>query len=1021
VGQHRIEATVFTDRDGKGTACSSRTIDFELISTSPDNFQPQICDVADSRPYWDENGAHSIWLRNESNRHFLANSDLIYIEQNDGTATLRGTVFQNDGDRRRTLEVDFTFSGRTFSPPPGSPKITDRFPKDTSDWVYYPEWGGTVGDQRVFGIVSAFQVGNGANLKDEDIFGASGWFGDSPSAKENTGDINIRLINCRNKEEPTRVPTPRPTATPEPASLGDRVFLDIDGDGRQDDDEPGVAGVSVTLFRVSSDGLSKDAIGKAFTDENGFYAFESLDASVNYELGFELPAGLSFTEPNAAGDGLDSDVDPSTGRTKTVIDLAPGEVNTTFDAGLVPPATPTPTRTPTNTPVPTNTPTAADTPTDTPTPTNTPTNTPTPIPTATNVPASIGDLVWKDDNVNGLQDNGELGVSGIIVNLLPKTSDQPIDSTVTGADGTYAFTGITQFIDLEPGQRDDTIDAGVQNKPATIGDRAWLDENLNDQQDPGEPGIRGVSVSLNIDTDGDGNPETTVATTTTDSDGFYRFEGLNSKQIYFVKFAPPIDPPNQLFPVKPGSDPSIDIDPSVDSDADPFTGIAGPISLTSGEENLDIDVGYVIPPVKTPAPATNTPVSAATNTPVPPTNVPPTNVPPTNTPVPPTNVPPTNTPVPPTNTPTPAAGGDGTSIMIGTDVVSAGEQVAVMLDGFNLEGLGTATIDVFYDPTVLEVVTCTKDPTNQFDLVQCNASFAPDTIRFNVTALTGVSGDVVVAEIIFLAIGSNGDESPIGLGISTFANAQGVTTPVDLVEGRVIISDARSGDVNCDGGRTAVDAMFTLQYAVGIREGSGTCTQPQRSKSIMMKEYCDTNSDTNCDAIDALFTLQCVVGLTENGSCDEGTVQNVQRSALQRRGWAIPMAPDQEGEISMAAIPAGTSGTVSVPVMMENVENLGVATVDITYDSTFLKIVSCNVNGDLGVCNSDGAPNTVRIAFVNNTGVSGNVELANIEFEVLKDSDAPLEFDPLTTLATNPQGIDLSEIQIPLYLPLIQK
>gem|GEM_PF-3141294 len=891
-------------------------------------------------------------------------------------------------------------------------------------------------------------MGDGANLKDQDIFGASGWFGSSRDSKENIGDINIRLINCRNKVEPTATPTLVPTATPEPAALGNQVFLDIDGDGRRDDNEPGVADVSVTLFRVSDDGSSKEAIGKAVTDEDGFYGFENLDASVNYELGFAEVPGFPFTQPNAVGENRDSDVDPSTGRTKSVIDLAPGETNNTIDAGIIPPATPTPTATPTDTPTPTNTPVPVDTSTDTPTPTNTPTDTPTPTPTATNIPASIGDRVWKDDNGNGIQDNGEPGVAGITVNLLPKTSDEPIASTVTNTDGSYEFTGlspkesyrvefvvpaelnlvfttqkaggagqdsnadsagITQFIELDPGERDDTIDAGVQNRPATIGDRAWLDENLNDQQDPGEPGIMGVTVELLIDANGDGEPETVVATTMTDADGFYSFTELNAKEVYYVRFTEP-DGPNNFFPVKPGSDPTIDIDPSVDSDADPFTGIAGPISLSSGEENLDIDVGYVIPPngpTLVPGP-TNTPAPAATDTPVPAA---------------------TDTPAP---TPTPGAGSDGTSIMIGTNIVASGDEVVIMLDGFNLDGLGTATVDVIYDPTVLEAVACNKDPNDLFDLVQCNISFAPDTIRFNVTALTGVSGDVVVAEVTFRAIGSNGDESDIGLNASTFANSQGTIIPVELIPGRVVITDARSGDVTCDGSRDAIDAMFTLQHTVGMREGSETCTQPDHNKSILMDDYCDTNTDENCDAIDAMFTLQCAVGLTENGTCtEEDVVQAAQRIRTLRQGWSVPMALSQDKfPITMEAIPAGTIGKVTVPIILDDVENVGTATVNIVYDPDKLSVTACNVGGDLPVCNPSRGPDMVSIAFVKNTGASGDVELATIEFDVLSALDEPAEFEVLMELLTDPDGKDLlnpapaainENSSFALFLPLIQK
>src|SRR5262249_30543055 len=55
---------------------------------------------------------------------------------------------------------------------------------------------------------------------------------------------------------------------------------------------------------------------------------------------------------------------------------------------------------------------------------------------------------------------------------------------------------------------------------ATIGDSVWNDLNNNGVQDPGEPGLDGITVQLK---DSGGN---VVATTATDGAGFYQFTGL---------------------------------------------------------------------------------------------------------------------------------------------------------------------------------------------------------------------------------------------------------------------------------------------------------------------------------------------------------------------------------------------------------------------------------------------------------------------------------------------------------------
>jgi len=341
--------------------------------------------------------------------------------------------------------------------------------------------------------------------------------------------------------------------------------------------------------------------------------------------------------------------------------------------------------------------------------------------------------------------------------------------------------------------------------------------------------------------------------------------------------------------------------------------------------------------------------------------------------------------------------------MIGTNTVSVGDEVVIMLEGFNLEGLGTATIGVDYDPTVLEPVSCNKDPNDFFDLVQCNINYSPESIRFNVTALTGVSGDVPIAEITFRAIGRNGDESEIGLIAPTFANTQGAIVPVNLITGRVIISDARMGDVTCDGSRDAIDSMFTLQHTIGMREGSEACTHPDHNKAIMMDEYCDTNTDANCDAIDAMFTLQCSVGL-ENDSCiGRNTVQAAQRVLALRQGQSVSTGIQP----SMRAIPAGATGRVNVPVTLENVENVGAATFTIVYDQNRLNVATCNTSGDWSVCNPSRGPDMVSVSFITNDNTSGDIEMANIEFDILSALDEPAEFEVYMELLADPDGNSL--------------
>lgn len=231
--------------------------------------------------------------------------------------------------------------------------------------------------------------------------------------------------------------------------------------------------------------------------------------------------------------------------------------------------------------------------------------------------ASLGDFVWEDVNNNGIQDPGELGVPGVAVDLYQGcSSTSPVASTTTDAGGLYMFsglepgdyfvkfhlsngyefspqnqgaddakdsdadpsTGMTACTTLDPGENDMTWDAGIHELPASIGDFVWDDLDEDGIQDPGEPGIPGVTVYLYH-----GCMATSpLAFTTTDSNGEYLFDGLEAGD-YFLKF----DLPNgyTFSPQNQGTNDAVDSDPNR------TTGITACTTLDPGEDDMTWDAG----------------------------------------------------------------------------------------------------------------------------------------------------------------------------------------------------------------------------------------------------------------------------------------------------------------------------------------------------------------------------------------------------------------------------------------------
>ncbi|MEI6179162.1 MAG: SdrD B-like domain-containing protein, partial [Chloroflexales bacterium] len=324
------------------------------------------------------------------------------------------------------------------------------------------------------------------------------------------------------------------------ASLGNYVWFDSNGNGIQNSGEPPVAGITVTLL----DGLGTTVLTTTTTDSYGTYGFGELSAGT-YRVRFSgLPTGYSFTtRDQGSDDALDSDPDPADGTTD-VITLTLNQADLRWDAGLVGPR------------------------------------------------ASIGDLVWDDQDRDGVQDAGEPGLGGVTVKLYASSGTLIISTTTLTTTGFYSFTNIvpgdyylvfgtlptgytpspqnigsddsadsdadvvtyrTAVTSLAAGENDPSWDFGLFTF-SSLGNRVWNDYNLNGVQDPGESGVSDVAVRLYRP-----GSSSAVASTTSDATGVYTFARLVPGD-YYIEFSLPSGyRPSQR---DAGSDDALDSDPN---------------------------------------------------------------------------------------------------------------------------------------------------------------------------------------------------------------------------------------------------------------------------------------------------------------------------------------------------------------------------------------------------------------------------------------------------------------------------
>jgi hypothetical protein len=322
---------------------------------------------------------------------------------------------------------------------------------------------------------------------------------------------------------------------PTRAAIGDFVWSDADNDGIQDPGEPGIGGVSLQLLAdIDGDGNFTDVIAAATTAADGSYMFTNLDPG-DYKVDVtdtgNVLSGYSLTS------GPHSSPDPT-----IQINVEAGDVYLNADFGYYQAGL-----------------------------------------------GTIGNQVFLDDDGDGLFESaaGEVGIDNVTVDLIKDINGngvwdtgEPVISTVTASDGTYQFTGlplddgdgdadylvrVTDLNDIlrryrksigpNPGQNnnsqaepyavalsaaspsDQTADFGYwfDQPDGLVGDRVWYDLDGDGLQDPGEPGIEGVTVELWSMKKQGGNwlEDAKMGEVTTDANGNYYFPNLPiSKQGY---------------------------------------------------------------------------------------------------------------------------------------------------------------------------------------------------------------------------------------------------------------------------------------------------------------------------------------------------------------------------------------------------------------------------------------------------------------------------------------------------------
>ncbi len=402
---------------------------------------------------------------------------------------------------------------------------------------------------------------------------------------DNNGNLTLDLALC---------------PAPNILSLGNLVWLDLNGNNIKDATEPAVPNATVKLYADANNDNVADgaAIATTTTNGSGNYVFTGLNSG-NYIVGVTIPSG--YTRGPASSVDADNNVDNDNNGVNLIgTNGAGGEVRSLA-------ITLSPFTEPTNDGDDNNGNQTLD----------------IALCPAQNL-LSLGNLVWLDLNGNNVKDATEPAVPNATVKLYADANNDnvadgvAIATTTTNGSGNYVFTGLnsgnyivgvtiptgytkgpastvdpdndvdndnngvnligangaggevrslaitlTPFIepttDGDDSNGNQTLDIALCPAPnlLKLGNLVWLDINANNLKDANEPVIPNATVMLYADANNDNVADgAATATTTTNASGNYSFSGLNGGN-YIVGVTIPT---GYQARVNTGNDPDNDTD-----------------------------------------------------------------------------------------------------------------------------------------------------------------------------------------------------------------------------------------------------------------------------------------------------------------------------------------------------------------------------------------------------------------------------------------------------------------------------
>ena len=361
-----------------------------------------------------------------------------------------------------------------------------------------------------------------------------------------------------------------------------------------------------------------------------------------------------------------------------------------------------------------------------------------------------------------------------------------------------------------------------------------------------------------------------------------------------------------------------------------------------------------------------------------------------------------------------------------------------------------ATWSIHYDPAVLVAEACQLTP--GFGNAVCNATGQPGVVRMSLLSIDPLPASVDVAAITFRRHpeAKRGSKSDLTFEVTNLADLAGDWLPYRSMSGEIQLFDelgaapavtlelegAPNGGFKLPRGASLelpIRLDIDPQQPVGSLTGSlrydpavvrpTRCLRAPSGAAGSPMGYCNAQHDPQAGIIRFTLlsesgmsgaltpftvTIEAVTTASDGDTSDLNlSVESVTGPAGESRIWSTKdtkvhlQAPVSGARVLIG--PPGPQGnetytvtlgdTVTVPVWLEGVTDLGAATLSISYDPAAAQAVRCVVRSDLipevdgGFCTTPAGTGTIRANFMAQQGFSGTGQLYDIVFAAGAEPD----------------------------------